>query len=135
MAVLSKAAIFEATPATVDVNVPEWGGSVRVKGYSLADRVALLDAATDNEHALTLWRRDQELPEDERTGVPEVVPFDAIILEIIFSCIDEKGDRLFDLADHDRLKALSYSSLTAIVMAIRQINEVPSQTALKKSSD
>ncbi|MGA1806506.1 hypothetical protein VHN57_02050 [Sphingobium sp. WW5] len=135
MAVLSKGAIFAAAPATVEVEISEWGGSVMVKAYSLIDRVALMDAATENAHAVELYQRDQALDEDDREGLAEVKLYDAAILEIIHSCVDEMGARLFDLADHDRIRALSYASLQSIMIAVRQINTVPDQAALKKSSD
>lgn len=135
MAVLTKGAIFAAAPATIEVQIPEWGGSVKVKGYSLLDRVALLDAENANQHDFAEYERDQALPEDERQGLSEVRRFDSIILEIIFSVVDEAGNRLFDLEDHDRIRSLGYASLTAIVAAIRQINVVPDQAALKKTFD
>ena len=135
MAILSKGAIFAAAPATIEVEIPEWGGSVMVRAYSLIDRIALMDTAIENDHAVGLYQRDQALDGEDREGLAEVKPFDAAVLEIIHSCVDDTGARLFDLADHDRIRALSYTSLQSILIAIRQINTVPDQAALKKSSD
>lgn len=134
MALLSKSAIFKAIPVCRDVEIAEWGGTIRVRPYSLIDRIEMLDVDTVNGQAVLEYERDQALPDDERAGVEEVKRLDTVILEIIYSCVDAKGARIFDIADHDRIRGLSAATLTAVLMVIRDVNEVQ-PTDLKKSSD
>ncbi|MGA1810475.1 hypothetical protein VHN57_02480 [Sphingobium sp. WW5] len=138
MAKLNKEAIFAAAkPKVREVEVEEWGVRLNVRAHTLRSRMALLDADTINADAVEEYERDQALPDDERTGVEKVERFDAAIINFIHSIVDDNGDQLFDLSDHDRFRDLSYATLVAIHMAIQQVNEVKpvSFTDLKKNSD
>ena len=59
MALLSKAQILAAPLPHVDVDVPEWGGSVRIQAFSGLVRVELLDAIYANE-AEADWSRGSQ---------------------------------------------------------------------------
>jgi hypothetical protein len=129
MAVLSKGAIFSVAPAQKEIEIPEWGGSIIVRAHTLNSRIALADADTINADAVIQYERDQALDEDDRQGLAKVERYDQAIINIIFSVIDENGDFLFSIDDHDRLKELGYGTLITIMTAINDVNSSPQPSA------
>lgn len=137
MAKLNKEALFAAAkPKVQAVEVAEWGVSLNIRAHTLRSRMALLDADTVNADAVAQYEADQALPEDERLGVAKVERFDPAIINIIFSVVDDQGELLFDIEDHDRFRDLSYPTLSAVYLAVHQANQVKpvSFSDLKKNS-
>lgn len=86
---LTKEQIFAAPDIkSIEVDVPEWGGSVKVKGMSAIDRI------------------------DFEKGQEGLQPSEMILKLVLLTCVDENDNRLF--ADDD-LKELQKKSPTAIL--------------------
>ncbi len=99
MSLLSKDAILGADDRrTVDVEVPEWGGTVRVRALSGAERDAY-------EIALAGVR-----PDGSRR--PNLVNVRARL--VAMACVDESGSRLFTDADVEALGAKSGTAMQRV---------------------
>ena len=92
MSLLSKSAILSVSDLKhEDVNVPQWGGSVRVRVMTGLER---------DEFRATIAKDGESLP---------VGKFSAALLAA--TCIDEEGNRLFTMEDVEALQAKSAASL------------------------
>ncbi len=130
---LTRQEILSAPVPTTDVEVPEWGGTVRIRGLSAKARVLLLDAIYENEAAHTAWREDEEKAEDQREGVPRVDLFDQSILTVIFGIVDENGEQIFGVDDYDAFAELDYQTIVNLWLAMQQHSKRDPE-AQKKSS-
>lgn len=102
MGLLSKSAILDASDLKhEDVEVAQWGGSVRVRVMTGAER---------DEFRAAIASED---------GVP-VGRFSAALLAA--TCIDENGDRLFSMEDMQALQAKSAKSLDAPAAVAMRLN-------------
>ena len=106
MGLLSKSDILAAQDvAHVDVAVPEWGGSVRVKMLSGTER-----------DAFEMMLRDRaklgQLGENYRA------------LLVAYAAVDEAGAFLFTLADIEALGAKSAKALDRVVEAAQALNKL-----------
>ena len=117
---LSRDAILAAPIPTSDVEVPEWGGTVRIRALSARARVDLLDAIYANDAAHTAWKEDQALPEGEREGLPRVDLYEQAILTVIFGIVDENGDQMFSVADYDAFAELDYQTIVSLWQAMQE---------------
>jgi len=94
MALLKKSDIFAQTALkTEDVDVPEWGGAVRVRELTGAERDALEMSVAGGD------KRDLH---NMRARL------------VAMACIDEDGKRLFSDADAKRLGELSAAALDRV---------------------
>ena len=139
MALLSKSQIFEQKPLTRDVDVAEWGGTVRLKAPSLRDNMRLMDVYSIREREVEDYEADQRLPEDERKGLEKVERFDDTLLQILMSCVDEDGEPFFDpFADYEKMLELSMTSVSLIFGHVVSLRTPPkpveSVETLKKTS-
>lgn len=116
MTILSKAAILAAVDLkTVDVEVPEWGGTVRV--------AVMTGEARD---------RFMELQGDGKT------PYSLFQARVLVSCVvDEAGSLLFEPDDVEPLRKRSKIALDRVVDAAMQLNRLApdSVEAEVKNSD
>ncbi len=116
MSLLTKSAILGASDLPhEDVAVPAWGGSVRVRTMTGAER---------DEFRSTIASED---------GVP-VGKFSAALLAA--TCIDEAGKRLFSMDDMEALQAKSASSLdapAAVAMRLNGLGATAVEDAAKNS--
>ena len=95
MALLTRSAILAAQDIqTEEVEVPEWGGSVMVRGMTGAERDAF------EESVLTGRGKNRNV---------NLRNFRARL--VVKSVVDKKGDRLFTMADIDALGAKSAAAL------------------------
>jgi len=117
---LSRDAILAAPIPTSDVEVPEWGGTVRIRALSARARVDLLDAIYANDAAHTAWKEDQALPEVEREGLPRVDLYEQAILTVIFGIVDENGDQMFSVADYEAFAELDYQTIVSLWQAMQE---------------
>lgn len=103
MKLLSKAAILKATDMTfVDVDVPEWGGVVRVQSMSGTSRDAFESSLTSG------------------SGKADMGNIRAMY---VASCIcDEKGELLFTSADVIELGKKSAKALDRVFTEAQKIN-------------
>jgi hypothetical protein len=104
-ALLSAAAILAADDLpTREVDVPEWGGTVRIRAMTAAEREELehelLGSQRDGRIAPQFWREKH------------VAAF----------CIDGEGKRIFTDADAKKLAAKSGAALDRVFMAINSLN-------------
>jgi hypothetical protein len=118
MGLLSKSAILDNDDLKFeDVPVPQWGGSVRVRVMTGAERDAFREAIA------------------AQGGDVAVGKFSATLLA--FTCIDETGQRLFTLEDVEALRAKSASSLdtpATIAMRLNGLGGGAVEDATKNSS-
>lgn len=100
---LTRAAILAASDVkSEEVNVPEWGGIVRI---------AAMNGAARDEYRTAL--AGAELGQ-------HVSLFAATLLSLC--CVDEAGNRLFDAADIPALRAKSTAALDALIVVAMRIN-------------
>lgn len=116
---LSREAILAAPIPTSDVEVPEWGGVVRIRALSARARIDLLDAVYANEAAHSAWKEDQALPEEEREGVARTDLFEQSILTVIFGIVDENGDQMFTVEDYAAFAELDYQTIVNLWQAMQ----------------
>lgn len=113
---LSKSAILGASDLPhEDVAVPAWGGSVRVRTMTGAERDDFRSSIASED------------------GVP-VGKFSAALLAA--TCIDEAGVRLFTMDDMEALQAKSASSLdapAAVAMRLNGLGATAVEDAVKNS--
>ena len=130
---LSREAILSAPAATDEVNIPEWGGTVRVRAPSISTRLKMLEAIDANVRAHNAWKEDQEKPEDARETLPRVDIHDQTIINVIFAIVDENDELMFTMEDYPRFAELDFITIAALYRAtITLMNRDP--LAEKKSS-
>ena len=96
-----------------DVDCPEWGGSVRVRGLTAGERSSVAWKLKDNN------QQDLE------------------VTVVIFGTVDENGDRLFNKNDRDQLKQKSNNVITRIARKILELSgsDDDSVAEAQKNSD
>lgn len=118
MALLTKTAILDAQDLKhEDVEVPQWGGSVRVRMMTGAERDEFRSVAASYE-----------------SGLPPA-KFAAILLAL--TCVDETGARLFTVEDVDALEEKSAGSVdipAVVAMRINGLGGTAVQDATKNSA-
>lgn len=137
MAILNRSQILAAPMVTRDVEVAEWGGTVRVRSMTPRSRALILDAIYANEEDVRAYEADQALPEGDREGLASVDHFDQSILTVIFGIVDEDGELMFSMDDYEAFRDLSYTTITLLWTAIAELDKrIPTTTpqAEKKSS-
>lgn len=109
MKLLTKEEIFAAPDlATELVEVPEWGegAGVRVRAFSLAVRDQYLEPIAG-------------LDPDEIKAAGNVMSAARLV---VFSVVDEAGNRVFDVEDIPRLESKSIPAINRIAMAAKRLN-------------
>jgi len=105
MTLLSKSAILAAVDLkTEDVDVPAWGGTVRIRTMTGLER---------DEFRASIAAADGE------NGVP-IGKFSAALL--VAACVDDSGARLFTASDMAALQAKAAASLDAPAAVAMRIN-------------
>ncbi len=115
MNLLNKLAILSATDCRIEtVDVPEWGGAVRIRAMTGAERDAFRTTISDG-------------------ASNEVGRFEAALLAL--TLVDENGNRLFELAELDALRAKSATVLDRVAKEAMRINgmDADSQDAAAKN--
>lgn len=98
MKLLSKDAILKRTDLRVeDVDVPEWGGTVRVREMTGSER--------DQFEMASIVRRGKNREVNLRNLRARLV---------VMSCVDEKGERLFSNADIEALGKLGAAGIQRV---------------------
>ncbi len=85
---------------TRDVNVPEWGGTVRVRQMTVAERNAFA----------------RKKDEADKGGVGAW-----LLCEL---CVDENGQRLFKPEDIEALQQRSFIAVDRVIEGILEVNEL-----------
>lgn len=99
MALLDRKAIFGATDIkTQDVEVPEWGGSVRVRQMTVAERNEFVRRSSD----------------DQVSGIGTWL--------VATLAVDDKGAPLFTSEDIAELEKKNFRNLDLVAKAIMQVN-------------
>ena len=113
MALLGRDQILAAQDLpTVDVEVPEWGGTVRVRMMTGGERDAF-EAGTITRHGRKI---EQNLVN--------------IRARLVALCVvDEKGQRLFSEADAAALGQKSAAALNRVFNAAQQLNALTEEAA------
>jgi hypothetical protein len=102
MTLLSRDAILKAQDvSTVEVSIPEWGGSIRVRSMTVSER---------NEFG----RRVSSAEEKTSIG--------AWLVTLL--SVDDKGGRLFKPEDVEALEQRNAKAVDAVVNAILEVNKV-----------
>lgn len=121
MTVLTKAAILAAQDLrSEEVNVPEWGGSVRVRLLTAAER----------EEISSIWTQHASSSDDAKMHLTR----DAILLRCT---VDEGGKPLFAPEDLPALKQKSAVALARVIDAAMVLNAMAAQSledAVKNSN-
>lgn len=96
-----------------DVDCPEWGGSVRVRGLTAGERSSVAKKLKD--------ANQQDLE----------------VTVVIFGTVDQNGERLFTNADKDQLKRKSNAVITRIAKKILELSggDDESVSDAQKNSD
>jgi NTP pyrophosphatase (non-canonical NTP hydrolase) len=103
MAILSKEEILAVQDLpTTEVNVPEWGGSVRLKGMSAGEREALEEEVTDKNGKVNTKNIRVKL--------------------LVRSIVDENGEKLFSETDMEKLNEKSADIITRLFIAAQNLN-------------
>lgn len=114
MSLLTRDAILKARDiSTKDVEVPEWGGTVRVRQMTVAERDEFAKRAKDDANA-------------ESTGM-------WIVLRLV---VDESGVPLFRPEDVEELKKRSFKAfdrLTDAVLSVNGVGKTEVEAAAKNS--
>lgn len=122
---LSRDAILTASDIqTEEVAVPEWGGTVRVRGMTGAQRDAYEDASLS-------------MP-DKKKQTRAFIYKDARARLVAWSVVDENGKRVFSDADIPRLSEKSAAALQRIfnvAMRLSGISEEDIEELIKNSPD
>ena len=101
MALLDRKAILAAVDIkTQDVAVPEWGGSVRVRQMTVAERNEFVRRSTD--------------PDAGSVGV----------WLVSMLAVDDSGQQLFTPADLSELEKKNFRNLDLVAAAIMQVNRL-----------
>jgi len=101
MGLLSRAAIIgHVDVKTQDVDVPEWGGAVRVRQMTVAERNEFVARSTATEsRGVAAWL-------------------------VASLCVDDAGQPLFSTEDIPELEKKYYRTVDKIAAAILQVNEL-----------
>lgn len=104
---LNRAAILTAQDAQYeDVEVPEWGGTVRIKAISAAER-----------------ERWEQLVAFDKSGKPSAHLEDSAAKLLIFAAVDaETGERMFTEADIAELTKKNGKVMTRLWQAAARLN-------------
>ena len=94
---LNKADIFSAKRKLLEVEVTEWGGTVFIRPLTLAQQAKLADNGIKNEDSTVQVRMK-----------------DVMLPLILWSVVDENGDRIFDDSDKEKLMDTPASALLAL---------------------
>lgn len=132
---LSRSAILAAPVSTKDIEIPEWGGSVRVRALSVSRRVELLDAIALNEREHSAWTIDQSKPEEERDGLTRVDLYDQSVLIALFAIVDDDNEPMFSADDYAAFGELDYATIAQIWHAQHDLGKPRSVEDVKKNSD
>lgn len=113
MAILSKNAILQADDFEfANVDCPEWGGEVRVRGLTAADQAYIAKLSNqDKKEILTLS-------------------------VFIRGVVDENGERIFSNSDMDELKNRSYAVIERVAKKVIELTskgDADAVDALKKN--
>ncbi len=102
MSMLTRDQILAASDIEYNtVSVPKWGGDVRIRSMTGADRATLVATCRD----------------EESEG-----KFDTIMIALC--AVDENGNRMFSVKDVEALGQKSVESLNLIARAIRDLNGI-----------
>lgn len=125
--ILSKDQIFKAPIPTLEVEVPEWGGTVKVRALSALARMQVMDAIFTNEEAVAAYKEDNTLP--------KVEAYDQNILGVIYSIIGEDNEPIFSIDDYAQVATLNYPTLLHVwIMSQSLENRKPFETKKKSSA-
>jgi hypothetical protein len=109
---LSRDQILEASDLkTEEVQVPEWGGSVRVRNLTGADRDAFEDSLVTT------------LPDGTRK--PNLANMRTKL--VVLTVVDDAGNRIFETSDVERLAAKSAAAIKRVYEAAERINGIGAQ--------
>jgi len=93
----------------VELEIPEWGGSIRIREMSAADRIAL-----------AILVGGEEVPKNAVLGLMTEIAARSIV--------DEKGDAMYTKEEADELfSAKSYAPLERIVGEARKLSVLSSE--------
>lgn len=133
---LSRAAILAAPVPTREVEVPEWGGIVRVRSWSAKTRALAFDAINARQILVDAYQADQAKPEDEREGLEPIHPLDNSIVTVLFAIVDDDLNPLFTIDDYELFETLPLPTLAHINhhLQLLQMQPAVTQEEQKKSS-
>lgn len=137
MAILNRAQFLAAPLPSMEVPLPEYGGTVRIRAMTHSERIALLDAITENERLVQDYEADQAASEENRTGVAKVERLDFMIVQLCFMIVDENNEQVFGLKDYEVVRSLSYPSIAYLyqqAMKLENRSEEAFDTVKKNSS-
>ena len=93
----------------IEVEVPEWGGSVYLTELSVRDRAAIMKS----------WAKVASAADDARVDAM----IDAQLLMVAMSVTDESGVRIFELVDIEALAEKSREAVGKIADAATVLNK------------
>lgn len=105
MALLNRSAVLGAVDVkTKDIDVPEWGGAVRVRTMTLAERKEFARRAGEDEGSVGAW----------------------LVAKLV---VDEAGGAMFKEEDIAALEGRNWHAMQAVVAAILDVNGMSEKAA------
>lgn len=137
MAILTRAQILNAPLPHREVDIPEWGGAVRIQQMTVDARVRYLEALWLNNEAIHEWSKNELLDDKDKSKKRLVKPakVDEAALAIAICLVDHAGERMF--ADHelDQLNKLSFVSIRNLFAAVIDLNDFNKSTPVQVQAE
>lgn len=121
---LSRSAILSARLPHEDVDVPEWGGGVRIQQMSVDVRARYLETIRENQNEIMAYEDDQAAPVKSRKRLAKPAEVDSAALGIVMSLVDDGGKLLLSIADLPRINQLSFITVRTLWEAVLRINQL-----------
>lgn len=131
MALLSRDQILAAPIPSIEIDVAEWGGSVRLRALSGRTRMLLLDAIYANEKEREEWDAKSD---EEKADLTPVHNYDQALLTLLFAIVGEDNEPIFTLSDYEQFLTLNYPTQVSLWQAYTSLSATPSRDDQKKSS-
>lgn len=138
MTLLSAAQLLSPVLPSRDVNLPELGGTVRIRQMSARVRTDYWARVGAYQDAKFAYDDDQKLPAKKRKGLEEPAYLDHIALAIALSVTNETGGLIYDPENTAPIGELPASAVSRIWEAVQDVNlgnqaAVPQVEAAKKN--
>lgn len=131
MALLNRNQILEAKDIkTKDIEVPEWGGTIRIKQLS-AKEYNDITMSMVNIRKMAAKQISRKNPDDVEDAINETAVKNQKILLIVKSVVDENMKPLFTEADMELLYQKNTNVVDKIIAEIEEFNSVSTEDAKK----
>jgi hypothetical protein len=137
MALLTRSQILAAKLPHQDVDIPEWGGSVRIQQMSVDTRVKFLETIRVYNDAVFQWEANELLDAKDKARKKIVKPehVDTPALAIVTCLVDDSGNRMFTDKETTELNKLSFVSVRNLYAAVLDLNDFNKSTSAQVETE